>query len=60
MTNNIEEVLEFGKFFETGGSYSVMLEKLGYIYGLKQKPDESLIEFHQRIHTHKLNHLSPL
>ena len=57
MTANIKEVLEFGKFFETDGSYSEILKKLGNIYGLEQKQNETTIEFHQRVHYYRLTHL---
>lgn len=58
MPTNIKEVLEFGKLFETDGSYSEVLKKLGSIHGLEQKPNETTIEFHQRVHNYRLTHLS--
>ncbi len=57
MTPNKDEVLEFGKLFQTNGTYEDQLVKMGKLYGLEKKNWETLTDFHKRIQYYRFNYL---
>lgn len=61
MINQVNgEILDFGNLFETDGTYSEVLKKYGSVLGLVRGEDETVIEFHQRIHKYRLDKVTKI